>query len=128
MCRLTLLVEGSFGTAELSICVPFDLVRDLPQLMNEGNRGPKKPAGEVQKAIRSKLARVPVELTLELGRALLPARRILQLQPGDAVVLDATTQDSLTVRVNDRPKLQGRPVVSQGNIAVRLEGGLPYDA
>ncbi len=125
--QLCLLAEGEFGAGDVMICVPFEMVRDLPQLMEESNQAGSQPDEETRRMLREKVQQVPVDLEVELGRALLPARDILQLSPGDAVVLGTSVDEPLNIRVNNEPKLKGRPVRSQGSLAIKIEGDLRHD-
>ena len=124
MFQMCLLAEGEFGTGEMALCVPYELVRDLPQKMKDGDRAGKQTSSEVRESVKNKLSKVPVELSVELGCAQLPARRVLELRRGDALVLDNRKDQPLRVRVNNCPKMHGRPVLSHGNIAIKIEGDL----
>ena len=71
-----------------------------------------------------------VELTarLELGRALLPVRDLLQLGPGAVVGLDRRIGDPVDLFVNDRLVARGEIVVAGGAFSLRVTEVLPPDA
>lgn len=64
---------------------------------------------------------VPVPVVAELGRLTLGLRRVLTLKVGDVVRLNSAVDDPIDVRVADLDKLAGVPVVSRGQLAVRIE-------
>ncbi|MCC6216230.1 MAG: FliM/FliN family flagellar motor switch protein [Polyangiaceae bacterium] len=65
---------------------------------------------------------VPVEVTAELGRVKLPLSRVLSLRPGEVLRLGTAVDDSIRVRVGSLPRLTGVPVLSRGQLAVRIRG------
>jgi flagellar motor switch protein FliN/FliY len=71
-----------------------------------------------------------VELTarLELGRALLPVRDLLQLGPGAVVELDRRIGDPVDLFVNDRLVARGEIVVAGGSFSLRVIEVLSPDA
>ena len=116
-------VDDGVDTDEVSLCVSFQMVSELPR---EGQRDGSSEGGvegHVRERLESGVRQVSLELSLDLGRAEVPAGQLLDLQRGDVVVLDSGMKDSLDVRINGRRKLKGYPVVSDGNLAVKIKGG-----
>lgn len=65
----------------------------------------------------------PVEVSVELGRARLAMRKLMNLQIGTTLVLDTTVEGRATVRVDGRVVAEGRPKAEAGHMAVRIESG-----
>ena len=65
----------------------------------------------------------PVEVSVELGRARLAMRKLMNLQVGATLVLDTTVDGRAMVRVDGRVVAQGRPKAEAGHMAVRIESG-----
>lgn len=63
---------------------------------------------------------VELQARLELGRALLPVRDLLQLGPGAVVELDRRVGDPVELFVNDRLVARGEIVVAGGSFALRV--------
>ena len=63
---------------------------------------------------------VPVTLSLEVGRARLPIRNLLQLNQGSVVELERGAGESLDVFVNGTLIAQGEVVVINDRFGVRL--------
>jgi flagellar motor switch/type III secretory pathway protein FliN len=71
-------------------------------------------------AAETALGSVPVEVSVELGRALSTLRQIAELQPGSFIELSSTVDTPLPIRVEGVPCAFGRPVVSNGTVAVEV--------
>lgn len=63
---------------------------------------------------------VPVSLTLEVGRARIPIRNLLQLNQGSVVELERAAGDPLDVYINGTLIAQGEVVVVNDRFGVRL--------
>ena len=63
---------------------------------------------------------VPVALTLEVGRARIPIRNLLQLNQGSVVELERAAGDPLDVFINGTLIAQGEVVVVNDRFGVRL--------
>ncbi|HKS16127.1 MAG TPA: flagellar motor switch protein FliN [Planctomycetota bacterium] len=74
------------------------------------------------------LREVELQARLELGRALLPVRDLLQLEPGAVVELDRRVGDPVDLFVNDRLVARGEIVVAGGSFALRVTEVLSPDA
>jgi len=63
---------------------------------------------------------VPVSLSLEVGRARIPIRNLLQLTPGSVVELERAAGEPLDLYVNGTLIAQGEVVVVNDRFGVRL--------
>ena len=63
---------------------------------------------------------VPITLALEVGRARVPIRNLLQLNPGSVVELERDAGDPLDVYVNGTLVAHGEVVVVNDRFGVRL--------
>jgi flagellar motor switch protein FliM len=66
------------------------------------------------------VADVRVTLSVVLGRAAMPLRQLLRLQPGMVLALDQGRSEPLTVEIEGVPKFEGTPVAQDGMVAVEL--------
>ena len=72
-------------------------------------------------ALANELTQVRVEVRGLLGRAALRLEKLLELDVGDLIPLDADEQAPLPIYVQGRRKLSGSPCVSGGSLALRIE-------
>jgi len=68
---------------------------------------------------------VELQARLELGRARLPVKDLLQLGPGAVVELDRRVGDPVDLYVNDRLVARGEIVVAGGSFALKVTEVLP---
>jgi len=102
---------------------------------SEEESSAQQPVGSVQAARFSPLTEIPVtmgqgsmdllldvdlDLSVELGRASVPVREILQLGSGSIVELNKLAGDSVDVLVNGRLIARGEVVVVDENFGVRI--------
>lgn len=66
----------------------------------------------------------PVWVSAELGRCELTVDELLELTPGSVLRLDAVANEPVNVLLNGVAKMNGRPVLSQGSVATKIEGWL----
>lgn len=68
----------------------------------------------------SRIQKVPVQLTVELGRKRIRIAELLQLGPGSTIELSSIAGEPLDVRVNDRLVARGEAVAIGDSYGVRI--------
>ena len=81
------------------------------------------PSGDV--ASLDHLMDVPLQVTVELGRARMAVSQVLDLTKGSVVELDKAAGDPLEIRVNGRLIARGEAVVVNERFGVRLTEIIP---
>lgn len=82
---------------------------DLPQ-------GASEPANTDLERVMD----IPVQLTVQLGRARIPIKQVLQLAQGSVIELNASAGDPMDVMVNGYLIAQGEVVVVNDKFGIRL--------
>jgi flagellar motor switch protein FliN/FliY len=82
--------------------------------------GPNAAAGAGQEMNLNLILDVAVTLALEVGRARMPVRELLQLAPGAIVELDRLASEPLDVLVNGVRIARGEVVVVNEKFGIRL--------
>jgi flagellar motor switch protein FliN/FliY len=82
--------------------------------------GPNAAAGAGQEVNLDLILDVAVTLALEVGRARMPVRELLQLAPGAIVELDRLASEPLDVLVNGVRIARGEVVVINEKFGIRL--------
>lgn len=67
----------------------------------------------------------PLDLSVEMGSATLSLAELLELAPGDTIMLESSGKDELVVKVGGTKKFMGIAGVSGGNKAVQISRTLP---
>jgi flagellar motor switch/type III secretory pathway protein FliN len=65
--------------------------------------------------------RIPVTVVAELGRVTLRLSQVLGLRAGDTLRLPTAANDPVLVRVEGVPKFDAVPVISRGQVAVKIQ-------
>jgi flagellar motor switch protein FliN/FliY len=63
---------------------------------------------------------IPLEVTVEIGRARLAIRNLLQLGAGSVIELDKLAGEPLDVLINGRPVARGEAVMVNDKFGIRL--------
>ncbi len=95
----------------------------LPKATLAGRAGADAPPEEAQDPrILRALDGVDIELVVELARTSMPFDRVVALQVGDTLTLDAVVGSSACVRIDDRVLFRAKPTTVGGRLGVRIEG------
>lgn len=70
--------------------------------------------------LSSGLLEAPVELSVEMGHAGITLRELLDLAPGDTIMLDKACSSELEVKVEGTIKYSGIPGIRHGNRAIQI--------
>jgi len=76
------------------------------------------PAERISEAMLDHIYDVPVDVTAKLASAALTFEELMNLQPGDVVLLDRKVDEPIEVLAGDKLALYGRPAKSGGKYAV----------
>lgn len=111
----------------LTLVVPMSALKSFERVLTQ--------AGQVATAgsdwlpvMADSVGRVELDLVVELGRAELTVRRLLELEVGDTLRLDRAAKGLVPVLVEGLAKLAGSVTVQQGNMAVDVAGWLVAEA
>lgn len=70
--------------------------------------------------LSSELLEAPMETTVEMGNASITLRELLDLSPGDTIMLDKDCSSEMVVKVEGVPKYFGIPGIKHGNKAIQI--------
>jgi flagellar motor switch/type III secretory pathway protein FliN len=79
------------------------------------------PATDAGPTMVDAAVRVPVTVVAELGRVTLKLSQVLALRAGDTLRLPSAANDPVLVRVEGVPKFDAVPVISRGQVAVKIQ-------
>lgn len=70
--------------------------------------------------LSSELLEAPLQLSVEMGNADITLRELLELAPGDTIMLDKPCSSDLLIKVEGMPKYFGVPGIRHGNKAIQI--------
>lgn len=103
---------------DFCIALPFSLIEPLKARQAKADVDPK--SGEIAAKMRGALAGIPVEVSVRLGEASIPIRRILSLSPGDVIETDREVNAPVSVLVEGKTKMTGHAGISRGKRAIKI--------
>lgn len=90
---------------KLKTGMQFDLMAIDPQWSNRLSAG---------------IFQAPLELSVEMGNADITLRELLDLAPGDTIMLDKSCSSELAIKIEGMPKYFGIPGIYHGNKAIQI--------
>src|SRR5262249_27930319 len=112
-------VSGDVAPARLRGFIPVATVREA-----FSPRGPAS-APETRRRLEAALQKIPVTVSVVLGRAGIDVEQIAALEPGDVIALDRGPSDPCELRVSDAPMLLGKLGVKGARLALKVTGLCP---
>lgn len=76
---------------------------------------------------RDSVSRIPVALTVVLGRATMPVNQLLRMGRGAVIELESIGNDQVEILANNMPIAKGDVIVKGDRIAVTITGKLPRE-
>jgi len=116
--RVDCVLEGLDGDPTISISVSAEALETAARELHE--ELPVAADPRMAEALRD----VTIEVRVDLGKAVLGLRSVLELKVGQVVRLSTAVDDPAIVRIGGMSKFAGRPVVSRGQLAVEIRGRL----
>jgi flagellar motor switch protein FliM len=117
LCRIALRVKkaGSQEATELAFLLPC---RCLAALVGKATAPAARiPPQELSRALMEHLQRMPVTVAARLAATSIRFREMLDLAPGDILLLGKPLDEPLELVVDGRPVFRGRPARSEGRYA-----------
>jgi flagellar motor switch protein FliM len=112
----------------LSTALHFHLLLPLAWYRKNKSSMSSQPISKAENSWVSQLTkhvkRVALQVRVELGVAELTVDELMQLGPGDVIVLDRFANDPLPVFVENQLKFYGLPGVSRGHRALRIKSSV----
>jgi flagellar motor switch protein FliM len=105
----------------INLCIPASIIEIMVGSFAQAwHAHRREPTVNERAWLHENLSRAPQLITATL-EALVTARELLALEPGDVVTLGVPVSESIDLRVGGTLKFKGRLAVADGRAAVRLE-------
>jgi len=113
-------ITGGFE-GRLQLVIPYAAVEPAKHRLSAPRRLAQRADDRVARLMAREIAQVKVDVRGLLGHTRINLSRLLELEPGEILLLDRDEASPLPVVVQGREKLLGTPSVSGGAIAVRVQ-------
>jgi flagellar motor switch protein FliM len=105
----------------LQLVIPYAAVEPARQRLSAPRRLSQRGDDRVARIMAREIEQVKVDVRGVLGRTRITLSRLLELAPGEILMLDRDEASPLPVCVQGREKLLGDPSVSGGAMALRIQ-------
>ncbi len=109
----------------LQLVIPYAAVEPAKALLSQPRRLAQRGDDRVSKMMAREIEQVKVDVRGILGHARITLSKLLELQPGEVLLLDRDESSPLPVTVQGRDKFLGSPSISGGAMAIKVEQILP---
>lgn len=114
-------IEIDSAPGKLHLCIPYPSIEPIKEKLQAGFRSDQYELdGKWMDRFKAQLLECPLNITVELGEAMVKVRDILNLTVGDVIILDKSLDEHTVAKIENRPKFNGRPGVYRGNQAFQI--------
>ena len=116
-------IEETVGNMILAI--PFMTIEPIRDKLKRGVQSDMMAVDPLWSyRLSEELMEAPLDVSVEMGGATITLAELMELRPGDTVMLDESGKDELLVKVGGSKKFSGIAGVSGGNKAVQITRAL----
>jgi len=106
----------------MKVCVPYSILEPIKSLlMLAPSREDREIKERWEKQLKSRLLKVPLELTATLGRKRMSLQEFVSLKEGSLILVERHMNDLLPMEINDRARLKGKLGLFKGGKALKIE-------
>ncbi|MBP9015844.1 MAG: flagellar motor switch protein FliM [Candidatus Atribacteria bacterium] len=118
----TFSVEVGEREGMMTICIPYLVVEPITQKLSASLwfAGRRSTDSQIQEKVKKRINQVRLPVTVELGKASITLKELLNLEIGDVVVLDKRVGEPLDVLVGEKTKMKGMPGRVNRRLAIKI--------
>ena len=114
-------LELESSTGKVTLCLPYAVLEPIKDKLQGLVQVDQLEVDSVwTERFRNRLKEVPVEVVVELGKAEVTGKEVLNLSVGDVIQLDTCSKDKLMVKVESAIRFTGFPGFYRGNQAIQI--------
>ncbi len=118
---MTLNIQAGDISGNMMFAVPYMTVDPIREKLKSGMQFDLMPVDpQWSSRLSAEIMEAPLETTVEMGNAHITLRELLDLAPGDTIMLDKACSSDMIVKVEGVPKYFGIPGIKHGNKAVQI--------
>ena len=115
-------VDMDRSVGSITCCIPLSNLESIKsKLITAFQREQSEEDIQLAHTLQESVKNVPVDLKIELGKAMIPAGDIIELQVGDIIQLDRRKDDLLPCYLAGVRKFMGMPGIRRGNKAFLIK-------
>jgi flagellar motor switch protein FliM len=107
---------------KITLCLPYSTIEPIRSKLYARYQSEQLEVDlEWIERVKRQLREVEVDILVELGKGHMTGRELLQINPGDTLVLDQYVDDPLLVKIEGVPKYRGFAGMSKGLHVVKIQ-------
>jgi flagellar motor switch protein FliM len=115
-------IDMDRAVGSITLCIPIANLESVKQkLMSTFQREQSEEDIRLKHVLTENIKNVPVAIKVELGKTVIPAGDIIQLEKGDIIQLDTRKDELLPVFLSGVRKYMGSPGLHRGNKALLIK-------
>ncbi|MBC8316845.1 MAG: flagellar motor switch protein FliM [Desulfobulbaceae bacterium] len=115
-------IDMDRAVGSVTLCIPIANLESVKQkLMTTFQREQSEEDIKLKNVLTENIKNVPVKINVELGKTVIPAGDIIQLEKGDIIQLDTRKDELLPVFLAGVRKYMGSPGLHRGNKALLIK-------
>lgn len=120
---VTMNLEVGSTEGMLNVCIPYLVIEPILDKLSTKywfSTAQKELTENETKAIRDRMLETRVPVKVELGSTIVKVKDVLNLQKGDVIKLNTSTEDEAKVRIGSQVKFLGDVGVSKNKMAIKI--------
>lgn len=114
-------IEIDSAPGKLHLCIPYPCIEPIKEKLQAGYQSDQYELdSKWMDRFKAQLLECSLNITVELGEAMVKVRDILNLNVGDVIILDKSLDEHIVARIENVPKFSGRPGIYRGNQAFQI--------
>ena len=114
-------IEIDSAPGKIHFCIPYPCIEPIKEKLQAGYQSDQYEVDHKwMDRFKEQLSDCSVNISVELGGAVVKIKDILNLSAGDVLILDKPADENITAKIEGMPKFTGRPGVFRGNIAFQI--------
>ncbi len=125
-------IEMDQVSGTITVCLPYSTIEPIIGKLKAGFQSDQLEVDQLWiKRLRERMLEAQVEVVVELGKATITSKDLVNFKVGDVIQLDNDVNDELNIKVEGVSKFRGYPGTMKGSKAVQVSsiiarGGKKY--
>jgi flagellar motor switch protein FliM len=125
-------IEMDQVSGTITVCLPYSTIEPIIGKLKAGFQSDQLEVDQLWiKRLRERMLEAEVEVVVELGKAKITSKDLVNFKRGDIIQLSNDVTEELTVKVEGIPKFRGYPGTMKGSKAIQVSsiiarGGKKY--
>ncbi len=114
-------IEIDSSPGKIHVCIPYPSIEPIKDKLQAGYQSDNYEVDKMwMDRFGKQLSECSLNITIELGGAMIKIKDLLNLNTGDILILDKPADENIVARIEGMPKFTGRPGVFRGNLAFQI--------